>query len=523
MFGMIRAYARSLSVNQDVLKRNASLSDDKCDNEFDKSQNINLENYYDDFKTQDVMEKERVSTREVYGKSKSFRGNKELGYESKRLSPLKKCFLKIKSLLFKNWGKKKSFGDTYKSKLAVRGDKQPQNCLKRKNVVGLVAVSLSLFLGLVLSLMFTSPSRANTEDLNGINLALADTQSTYYTVYDYADKEKVVFVKGDGVNVGDEYLSADNKLYEIVSVDNKAKVGYAEFVCKEELPKFNVRRATLNESQALAETSKKVGVYHTHNDESYLDKDGTDSVYGKGGIHDVGASFVKNLKSLGINVIYREDLHLPHNSGAYTRSQVTASAILDTGNIDALFDVHRDSTPRSEYVTEVGGTPMTKVRMVVGSANANYYENKEFAYAIKAYADEVFPNFIKDIYMGKGNYNQQLLSRGMLFEMGCEKIEKEYAIRSTEPLAKVLDVVLYGSEAASEESTKGLEFVDSNGQKSVISGIVSKKSTASVSFIWILLSGIAFYFVILGIVCIFSKTARYKTGRFFKELFLIKR
>ncbi|MBQ3158128.1 MAG: stage II sporulation protein P [Clostridia bacterium] len=269
--------------------------------------------------------------------------------------------------------------------------------------------------------------------------------------------------------------------------------------------------------------TKKVGVYHTHNDESYLDKDGTDSVYGKGGIHDVGASFVKNLKSLGINVIYREDLHLPHNSGAYTRSQVTASAILDTGNIDALFDVHRDSTPRSEYVTEVGGTPMTKVRMVVGSANANYYENKEFAYAIKAYADEVFPNFIKDIYMGKGNYNQQLLSRGMLFEMGCENIEKEYAIRSTEPLAKVLDVVLYGSEAASEESTKGLEFVDSNGQKSVVSGIVSKKSTASVSFIWILLSGIAFYFVVLGIVCIFSKTARYKTGRFFKELFLIKR
>ena len=125
--------------------------------------------------------------------------------------------------------------------------------------------------------------------------------------------------------------------------------------------------------------------------------------------------------------------------------------------------------------------------------------------------------------MGKGNYNQQLQSRGMLFEMGCEKIEKEYALRSTEPLAKILDVVLYGSEQASDKSTEGLSFVDSNGQKSVISGIVSKKSTASISFVWVLLAGIAFYFVVLGIVCIFSKTARYKTKRFFKELLPIKR
>lgn len=341
----------------------------------------------------------------------------------------------------------------------------------------------------------------------------------YYTVYDYSSPKKVIFVKGEGINVDDEYLSEDNKLYRIVEVDNKAKTAKAEFISDEKLPEFDVKLS--KENVAKAESKKKVGVYHTHNDESYYTPDGTDSVYGKGGIHDVGKNFVKNLENLGISVVYREDLHLPHNSGAYTRSQVTASAILNEGGIDALFDVHRDSVPRKEYITTVNGTEMSKVRLVVGSANQNYYENKEFAYAIKGYADKVFPGLIKDIYMGRGNYNQQLLSRGMLFEFGCENIEKDLAIKSTLPLSKVVDVVMYGTSGASSKSLNNV--TSSSGDKAVVTGIVCKKSTASISFFWILLGSIGFYFVVLGIVCIFSKTARQKTARFFKELFAIRK
>lgn len=345
----------------------------------------------------------------------------------------------------------------------------------------------------------------------------------YYTIFDYDEPDKVVFIKGEGIQVEDEYLSSDNKLYRIVSVDNKNKTGKAEFVCNEELPKYNVTRRT-NEDKAVAESNKKVGVYHTHNDECYLDSDGTDSIYGKGGIHDVGKKFVEKLRAKNFEVVYREDLHLPHNSGAYTRSQVTASSILETGNVDALFDLHRDSTPRSEYLTKVDGEEMSKVRMVVGSANQNYYENKEFAYAIKAYADEVYPGLIKDIYMGKGNYNQQLLSRGMLFEMGCEKIEKELVMKSVTPLTKVVDVVLYGSDNASQEAMNDVKLATTEtGEEQKITGIVEKKSTKSISFIWILLSGIAFYFIVLGIVCIFSKETRQRTKRFFCELIPIKK
>ena len=101
-------------------------------------------------------------------------------------------------------------------------------------------------------------------------------------------------------------------------------------LCGKKLPEYKVSPKQ-NSKSASAAVTKKVGVYHTHNDESYFTPDGIDSVYGKGGIHDVGKSFVSNLEKLGITTLYREDLHLPHNSGAYTRSQVTASALLESG------------------------------------------------------------------------------------------------------------------------------------------------------------------------------------------------
>jgi len=344
----------------------------------------------------------------------------------------------------------------------------------------------------------------------------------YYTIYDAGDKKTVVLLKGEGVEVGDNYISSDNKLYEIVEVDNEKKVGYAKFIKNETMPKYNVKPKHAKTQIASAKTQKSVGIYHTHNDESYLDVDGVDSVYGKGGIHDIGAKLKSSFSSLGINAVHDETLHLPHNSGAYTRSQVTASRLLNENNLQAIFDVHRDSTPRSEYITTVNGTPMTKIRMVVGAANANFDESKAFAYAIKGYADEVYPNFIKDIYIGKGNYNQQLTPRAMLFEFGCEKIEKEYAKNSAPVLAKVIDVVLYGSDNASQESMGDVTLVDDNGNPDsnvVIQGLAYKSSSASIDTLWAILGGIGVYTLILVLLCTFNKDARYKTKRFFSETF----
>lgn len=346
----------------------------------------------------------------------------------------------------------------------------------------------------------------------------ADVSKNYFTIYEDASKQKVLFLRGEEVSVGDNYLSHDNKLYEIESVDVKNKFAIAKFLKEETLPKITIKDAASSKDSASAKVSKKVGVYHTHNDESYFTPDGIDSVYGKGGIHDVGKKFVSSLNELGIKTNYLEGLHLPHNSGAYTRSQVTASSLIDSG-VQAIFDLHRDSTKRSEYLTKVDGKQMSSVRMVIGRSSKNYEENKKFAYTIKAYADEVYPGLIKDIYTGKGNYNQGLTTRAMLFEMGCENIEKDLVLKTTPYLAKVVDVVLYGTEEASETS-----LADVSGDKSndVVAGVVnnsSSSSTNSNTTLYVTLSVIGVIVLTFAAVMIFSKKARYKVSRFFSETF----
>ena len=349
----------------------------------------------------------------------------------------------------------------------------------------------------------------------------ADTTKKYYTVYLDETKKDVLFLKGDDVSKGDKYLSKDNKLYEIISVDDNDKSAYVKFIRDEKLQAYNVTRKTSDtKKEASAAKVKKVGIYHTHNDECYFTPDGVDSVYGEGGIHDVGAAFSKNLNNLGIETVYRKDLHLPHNSGAYNRSQVTASEILKQG-VDGIFDLHRDSTKRSEYLTKVDGKEMSSVRMVVGSASANFEENKKFAYSIKSYADSVYPGLIKDIYFGKGNYNQQLSTRAMLFEMGCENIEKDYAIKATNYLAKVVDAVLYGSSGASQTTLNEVSLVGDNGENTELVGLVSDNGTAvnSNSTLSVVLWIVGIILAILTIVLLVSKKARYKVGRFFSEMF----
>ena len=361
------------------------------------------------------------------------------------------------------------------------------------------------------------------------NNAYADSSRKYYIVYD-KDSKNELFLKGDGIEVGDQYISSDNKLYNIVSVNDNDKTAYAEFVENVELPKINVRRKDkiLNNNNfnskdynknniALASTKKVVGLYHTHNDESYPTGDGYDSIYGKGGIHDIGALLKSNLEKCNMIVYYDETLHLPHNSGAYTRSQATAARLLEKGS-HAIFDIHRDAVPRKEYFTNVNGKDMSKVRMVIGAANLNSSANKDLALRLKAYADEVYPNLIKDIYIGKGNYNQQLTNAAILFEMGADTIEKYLVERSVEPLAKTIDVVLYGTDQASENSLNDVEFLNGESDSNFKEGVLKKGNKGSLDALWIVLA-VLLYVTALFLVAFFTnKQFNYHIKRFFSEI-----
>ena len=276
-----------------------------------------------------------------------------------------------------------------------------------------------------------------------IGVARAETDGD--CVYTLLGPEgEVLTRRGGRIYEGDEYISGDDGWYRVVSVDDAGQTAAAEYLGQ--------AVADAAAFAALAEKQddrKLVAMYSTHSDESYLPEDGAASKWKGAGIYDVGDSLKEALEERGIEAVYSRETFLPHDADAYTRSRRVAEELLKK-NPDALLDIHRDAVPAEEYETEVDGEDISKVRLFVGRNNQNSAENKAFAQQIKAEADREYPGLIKDIFIGKGNYNQELYPHALLLEFGTHEIEKEKAQEAAGYLAEVLDNVLYGGSAKAE-------------------------------------------------------------------------
>lgn len=244
--------------------------------------------------------------------------------------------------------------------------------------------------------------------------------------------------------VGDEYIAGDNREYRVVSVDDAARTATAQYVSDAASQVFAAKQDSED-----PDGRKLICMYSTHSDESYVPDDGTESKWQDAGIYDVGDSLKAALEKKGIETVYSHETFLPHDADAYTRSRRTAEELLKKGP-DALIDVHRDAVPAREYETEVDGEDISKVRLFVGRSNPNSAANKQFARQIKAQADRDYPGLVKDIFIGRGNYNQELYSNSILLEFGTHLIDKDKAIAATAYMADVLDGVLYGKGAGTK-------------------------------------------------------------------------
>jgi len=267
-----------------------------------------------------------------------------------------------------------------------------------------------------------------------------------YTLYD--ESGAVLTMRGGQIWPGDEYISGDDRWYRVVSVDDATRTATAEYLGS---AVDDARTAFAAKQTASKAGNKLIAMYSTHSDESYVPDDGTASKWQNAGIYDVGDSLKDALEQRGIKTIYSKETFLPHDADAYTRSRRTAEELLKK-NPDALLDIHRDAVPAEQYETEVNGEDISKVRLFVGRTNQNAAENKAFAQQIKAEADREYPGLIKDIFIGKGNYNQDLSPNSLLLEFGTHEIDKEKAQEATGYIAEVLDNVLFGPAARAESA-----------------------------------------------------------------------
>lgn len=301
-------------------------------------------------------------------------------------------------------------------------------------------------LTLMLALMLALPVTARAEAAQSVSTQApeADADENVWSIYD-EDGQYLTSIYGR-VYLDDEYISSDNRLYRIIEVDDSKRTAVAQYIGQESLLEPD------NEAVAtVAQESKRlIGIYSTHSDESYIPTDGAESKEKDAGIYDVDEALKNALEERGIEVELDTTTHLPHDAGAYRRSRSTAARLLKSQPA-ALLDIHRDGIPDpDEYVQKIEDEDATKVRLLVGKSNPNADANRKFAKQIKAAADEMYPDLIKDIYIGKGDYNQELAPRAILLEFGTHTIKKERAIKSTAYMADVLERVLFGSTAKAE-------------------------------------------------------------------------
>ena len=301
----------------------------------------------------------------------------------------------------------------------------------------------------------------------------ADTNNNSKEIYIVYNTEGKVIFEGNKVVVGDKIIDGNLNEYEVYFVDDSSQIAHAEYNGRYLKPNIKKQDKGLNFSNN--KINKSVGLYLTHNDESYVPTDNTSSVYGKGGIHDVANFLAKNFEDLNYAVYLDESLHLPHDSGAYGRSYNTANNLLNK-KVDALFDIHRDGVARSVYVKNVDGIERCKVRIVVGQANPNKDANLQFAMYLVSVAKEYCPWLFLDIYYAKGHYNQALTSKGLLFEMGTYLAEKELVLESVPYLANIIDKTLFSTVVEEDNKLTITDTPTTEQQNNIVNNVLTSNT-----------------------------------------------
>lgn len=188
-----------------------------------------------------------------------------------------------------------------------------------------------------------------------------------------------------------------------------------------------------------------VGVYYTHNGESYAGDGGVDRVEpGKNGdIVDIGRALVDELNKLGVKAIHSEQVNDTIYNQSYDNSFKVAQKMLEENpTIRILLDLHRDGLPPQvgKSVVRIGDKDTAKILIVLGQNNPTWEKNDLVANSIIQAAEELYPGFFFNNirYASKARYNQHLTNGALLLEVGSQLNNKQEALNTIQPLAQVL-------------------------------------------------------------------------------------
>ncbi len=268
-------------------------------------------------------------------------------------------------------------------------------------------------------------------------------ETGFYTMKDM-DDDSVIMKTARRIHVDDEYITGSNIHYIVERVEGNT--AWARSLGNINLSAPPDILGGIFQSDVLSPALQagdplKIGVYHSHGAESYIQGDGEESIPEGGGILDVGKAFVSALEQNNLQVIFSDETHVPHDAGAYNRSRRTVEELMGQ-DAEVFFDVHRDAVPAEEYKAEDGET--VQIQFVVGRQNQNVEVNREYAESLKHATDEKHPDLIKGIFMASGSYNQDITPLALLLEVGSHENTKDGAEESVTLFADAVNFYFAG-------------------------------------------------------------------------------
>ena len=319
----------------------------------------------------------------------------------------------------------------------------------------LMRLSLAIFLvGSSLLLGAGSSMQAGAVLPEGLVGLFERTDGGYFTLID-EQTDKEVTKAARILDVGDSYIDSDNRCYEVTRI--QGDIVYVRNTGEKVVKTGDLTGHTQATStgrlswvqqlltRVSSPTPRRIAIYCTHSDESYVPTSGTSSKEW-GDVYRVGDALKKEFEKRGFSVDLSYNNHNPHDSQAYVRSRRTVSELLRKRPL-VMLDVHRDAVPESEYRTVVQGDELSKIQLVVGRQNQNRDANLQFAQSIKAEADKQYPGLVKGIFDAKGNYNQDLAPRSILLEFGTHETSLNMAEKAADLISDVLPAAVGVSRA----------------------------------------------------------------------------